>query len=99
MYVALPDLAARQAILSINAKKMPFDPEFSPNHYAEKTEGYSGAELVAVCQEAALQALAENISSTCIKVEHFEKALEIVTPRISPESLQLFEQFASRDSC
>lgn len=37
-----------------------------PCSYSGQTEGYSGADLENLCREAALQALRENISATCV---------------------------------
>ncbi|EDM01313.1 spermatogenesis associated 5 (predicted), isoform CRA_b [Rattus norvegicus] len=45
--------------------------------------------IIAVCKEAALLALEENIKADCIMKRHFTQALSIVTPRI-PESLRRF---------
>ena len=58
---------------------------------AEITEGYSGADLEALVREAALQALREDINTTKVHMRHFEKALTIVKPSITP----LFQSNAS----
>ncbi|KAH7954027.1 hypothetical protein HPB49_014986 [Dermacentor silvarum] len=50
-------------------------------------------QVVAVCQEAALRALEEDINATCIKGWHLEAALKLVQPRISPESVQFYESY------
>ncbi|XP_030048121.1 nucleoside diphosphate-linked moiety X motif 6 [Microcaecilia unicolor] len=52
--------------------------------------------ITAVCREAALQALQENIEANCILRRHFEHALSVVTPRI-PESLNQF--YAAYQQC
>ncbi|XP_053514369.1 ribosome biogenesis protein SPATA5 isoform X3 [Artibeus jamaicensis] len=45
--------------------------------------------VVAVCREAALLALEEDMKAKCIRRRHFTQALSTVTPRI-PESLRRF---------
>ncbi|KAB1282170.1 ATPase family protein 2-like protein [Camelus dromedarius] len=45
--------------------------------------------IIAVCKEAALQALEEDIQANCIMKRHFTQALSTVTPRL-PESLRHF---------
>ena len=67
---------------------------------AERTEGYSGAELAAVCNEAALKALEEaigtgddNVDTVKIHRGHFESALKAVTPRINQDLLNVYAKF------
>lgn len=50
---------------------------------------FSAIQIVAVCREAALLALEEDIQANCIMKRHFTQALSAVTPRI-PESLRRF---------
>ncbi|XP_023974947.1 ATPase family gene 2 protein homolog A isoform X4 [Physeter macrocephalus] len=45
--------------------------------------------IIAVCREAALLALEEDIQANCIMKKHFTQALSAVTPRL-PESLRRF---------
>ncbi|XP_033275263.1 ribosome biogenesis protein SPATA5 isoform X2 [Orcinus orca] len=45
--------------------------------------------IIAVCREAALLALEEDIQANCIMKKHFTQALSTVTPRL-PESLRRF---------
>ncbi|XP_045687720.1 ATPase family protein 2 homolog isoform X2 [Phyllostomus hastatus] len=45
--------------------------------------------VIAVCREAALLALEEDMTAKCIRRRHFTRALSTVTPRI-PESLRRF---------
>jgi len=53
-----------------------------PERTGEKTDGYSGADIEAVCREAALIALRENIKSDRVSMEEFEKALKKIKPSI-----------------
>ena len=46
-------------------------------------------QIIAVCREAALLALEEDIEANCIMKRHFTQALSSVTPRL-PESLRRF---------
>lgn len=50
-------------------------------------------QVVAVCQEAALHALEEDMDATCIQARHLEAALRLVQPRISPESVHFYESY------
>ncbi|XP_077156472.1 ATPase family gene 2 protein homolog A isoform X3 [Paroedura picta] len=89
IYVPLPDAATRREIFKLQFCKMPISDEIDLEELVQQTEKYSGAEITAVCREAALLALQEDIQATNITGEHFQQALAIVTPRI-PFSLQQF---------
>ncbi|XP_075544517.1 ATPase family gene 2 protein homolog A-like isoform X1 [Dermacentor variabilis] len=93
VYVPLPDIETRKEILHLNLSKKPLGDDVDLENLARKTDGYSGAEVVAVCQEAALRALEEDINATCIEGWHLEAALKLVQPRISPESIQFYESY------
>lgn len=57
--VELPDLAGREAILKVHAKKIKKDPDIDYNAIARATAGASGAELANMINEAALRAVRE----------------------------------------
>lgn len=62
-----PTLQQRKAILSVLCEKIPVCPSVDMAELAHRTTGYVGADLSALCREAAMQALRE--SSKVIK-EH-----------------------------
>ena len=55
--VELPDLAGREAILKVHAKKVKLDSNVDFNAIARATSGASGAELANIVNEAALRAV------------------------------------------
>ena len=59
---------------------------------ANKTEGYVGADIEAVCREAAILTLREDINSREIYKKHFEKALEKVRPSVTKEVEKAYEE-------
>ncbi|XP_069349275.1 ATPase family gene 2 protein homolog A isoform X1 [Eulemur rufifrons] len=89
VYVPLPDAATRKEIFNLQFHSMPVSEEVDLNELILQTDTYSGAEIIAVCREAALLALEENIQANRIMKKHFTQALSTVTPRI-PESLRRF---------
>ncbi|XP_045408275.1 ATPase family protein 2 homolog [Lemur catta] len=89
IYVPLPDAATRREIFNLQFHSMPISEEVDLNELILQTDTYSGAEIIAVCREAALLALEENIQANRIMKKHFTRALSTVTPRI-PESLRRF---------
>ncbi|XP_006881186.1 PREDICTED: spermatogenesis-associated protein 5-like [Elephantulus edwardii] len=89
IYVPLPDAATRKEIFNLQFRSMPISNEVDLDELILLTDTYSGAEIIAVCREAALLALEENIQAKCVMKKHFSQALRSVTPRI-PEALRQF---------
>jgi SpoVK/Ycf46/Vps4 family AAA+-type ATPase len=88
----LPDTDERRDIFRIKIKKM--------NHLlndddlmklGKVTEGYSGAEITAICINAGYAALEEDLD--CVSLSHFETSLSKMKPRITKESLEVFSKF------
>ncbi|XP_052277238.1 ribosome biogenesis protein SPATA5-like isoform X2 [Dreissena polymorpha] len=96
LYVPLPDLAARRQIFALRLRTMPTAHDVTPDSLADHTDGYSGAEVVSVCHEAALFALQEDISSICVRWGHFRSALAAVTPRTGADMLAFYERYQQK---
>ncbi len=94
IYVPAPDKHARLKILEVHTRKMPLAEDVDLERIAELTEGYSGADLEALCREAALEALREDINAKEVRMEHFERALEKVKPSLTKELLKYYEKLA-----
>lgn len=60
IYIPLPDERTRRQILLVQKRKMKSFTEEDISTMAQQTAGYSGAELVALCQTAGILAMEEN---------------------------------------
>ncbi len=96
IYVPPPDVNSRLEILKIHTRNMPLAPDVDLYELAQRTEGYSGADLEALVREAAMRALKENINITKIHMRHFLEAMEKVKPSITPEIVRIYEEWATR---
>ncbi len=65
----------------------------SIRHPHHQTQGFSGAEMAALCQEAAMCAMEEEVDAVHVARRHFLAALPTITPRIGPEMLQFYADF------
>lgn len=63
---------------------------------AAESEGLSGAEIAAVCREAALAALREDMSAQSVQLRHYMTALKSQVPQITQEMLSFYRQFEER---
>ena len=74
--VELPDLAGREAILKVHAKKIKVEPSVDFNAIARATAGASGAELANMINEAALHAVRAGRSA--VNQSDLEESVEVV---------------------
>lgn len=93
--VPAPDEKARLSIFKVHTRKMPIE-NVKLEEIAKRTNGYSGADIEAVCREAAMIALREDIKASKVTMEHFEKALEKIKPSISEQDIKQFEFFKEK---
>ncbi|MBS3118054.1 CDC48 family AAA ATPase [Candidatus Woesearchaeota archaeon] len=102
VYIPVPDEKGREKILSIHIKGMPLEKDINIKELAKKTQGYAGADLEAVCREAAMIALREDIKNKTVSNAHFQKALEAVRPSVPKEVEEAYKKmekfFSTRKS-
>ena len=101
LYIGPPDLEARKEILKIWSSKSSVSQEVDIDKLASDTDGYSGAELVNICELAADAALDEEEEAGVeqdITLRHFEHALSQVRRQITNSVIREYEQWASGSS-
>jgi transitional endoplasmic reticulum ATPase len=83
--VPVPDAAARREILEIHTREKPIAPDVDLEAIVDATAGCSGAEVAAVCREAAMCALREALDrgddpadDVVIRADQFETGLAVV---------------------
>ena len=83
LYVSPPDEKGRLEIIKILTKKMPLANDVKLDEIAVATQNYSGADLAALCREAAVHAMRNN--SLKISNQDFANSLKQVKPSITKE--------------
>jgi transitional endoplasmic reticulum ATPase len=96
IYVPEPDEKARLEIFQIYTKNMPLAKDVNLHHLAEVTKGYSGADIEALCRDAALNALRRDVNAEEVTVGDFERALEKIGPSISKDMENWYRNFAKQ---
>ena len=90
----VPNVKGRKEIFQIHTRGMPIEPDVELSHYAEITHGFVGADIMAVCREAAMLSLrrilpkinldepipSEIIQELTIKDEDFLQAINMIEP-------------------
>ncbi|HEY5735160.1 MAG TPA: CDC48 family AAA ATPase [Nitrosopumilus sp.] len=83
LYVPPPDEKGRLEIIKILTQKMPLANDVKLQEIAVATQNYTGADLAALCREAAVEAMRNN--STKISSHDFANSLKQVRPSITKE--------------
>ncbi len=111
LYVPPPDLEARKEIFKIHLRGKPLAEDVNIDELAKRTEGYTGADIAAVCNEATMLAIREYILTKAkdgkelnredikknlkVTMKHFEEALKKIKPTGKRE-LKKYEEIAER---
>lgn len=83
LYVGPPDEKGRLEIIKILTRKMPLASDVKLQEIAVATQNFSGADLAALCREAAVEAMRNN--SPKISSHDFSSSLKHVRPSITKE--------------
>ncbi len=83
--ISIPDKKTRESIFEVHTRNMPLDKKVKISEYVDKTEGWTGAEIEAICRNAGLNAIKrlyskkEKSEELIITKEDFEKAIKEVS--------------------
>ena len=98
-YIGLPDVAARADIIRLRLRKVNHDEDIDVSELARATEGYSGAEVVEICQKAGEAAMedwlewANRTLKPIMTMKQFVKAIESTERGVSREQIQTYERW------
>jgi len=104
IYLPLPDFESRMAIFRAATRKSPLADDIDLKEYAERTEGFSGADITEICQRACKLAIRQHIADASADVpegerckmiskEHFEEAFEKARKSVAQADIKKFERF------
>ncbi len=96
IYIPPPDRSARKKILEIHTRNMPIAEDVDLEYLAQITESYVGADLEALCREAAMFALREDLNATKVHWKHFEQALQRIHPSLTAEMVKWYEEIRTK---
>ena len=93
----VPDEKTRLEIFKVHTKGMPLK-AVSLESLAKKTEGYAGADIEAICREAAMLALRKDIKAKEITTKSFDDALKKVRPSAPKEVEKAYDELGDKFS-
>jgi transitional endoplasmic reticulum ATPase len=108
LYVSPPDRDSRLQIIKIHTKKKPVAGDVNIEQLADKTEGYTGADIASLSSAAVMLALREHIEKypdpkeaerhaqeLKISMKHFEDAMMKIRP-LSRQELDMYKNVSDR---
>ncbi|MCK4439601.1 AAA family ATPase, partial [Candidatus Bathyarchaeota archaeon] len=93
IYVPEPDEKSRLEIFKIYTKNMPITKDVDPVHLAAITKSYSGADIDALCREAAMHALRKDVNAKEVTLSDFQEATKMIGPSVSPDMEKWYKRF------
>ncbi|TYJ27040.1 hypothetical protein E1A91_A07G159800v1 [Gossypium mustelinum] len=103
IYVPLPDENVRRLLLKHKLKGQEFSlPGWDLERLVRETEGYSGSDLQALCEEAAMMPIRELGSNILtvkanqvrpLRYEDFQKAMSVIKPSLNKSKWEELEQW------
>lgn len=93
IHVPAPDFESRVSILNHVAKTMPISSDLDIASLAERTENFSGADVINLCNEAAMCAATKDLDSEIITLDDFNDVLDYLGPSLSRSQIQFYANF------
>lgn len=87
LHIPPPDEKSCKEIIKIHTANMPLG-KFDPTDFAKKLSGYTGADIEAVCREAAL--IAMRAGKKTVTKKHFSSAVGRVRATVTPDMLEYY---------
>ncbi|XP_030756315.1 katanin p60 ATPase-containing subunit A-like 1 [Sitophilus oryzae] len=108
IYIPLPTLDGREALLKINLREVKLDPDVNLKSIARKLSGYSGADVTNVCRDASMMSMRRKICGLRpdqikqlpkeeldlpVTTRDFEEAIVKNNKSVSKEDLDKYEKW------
>ena len=93
LHIPPPDIDSIKAILKIHSEPMPLG-KFKIEDLAPQLVNYTGADIEAICREAALISMRAEKKS--VSKKHFEEAINRVRPTITEEMMDYYNRMEAR---
>ncbi|MBD3405906.1 MAG: CDC48 family AAA ATPase [Candidatus Lokiarchaeota archaeon] len=90
VYIGAPDAESRKEIFDIYTSEMPTADDVDIARLVAETENFVGGDIEALCREAGMRALREDIDIEIVSWKHFESALKSMHPSVSKEDLDRY---------
>jgi transitional endoplasmic reticulum ATPase len=93
IYVPEPDEKSRTQIFKIYTKNVPLAKDVNLSQLIAMTKSYSGADIEALCREAAMHALRKDVNAKEVTMADFQDALKRTMPSVTPDMEKWYKSF------
>ena len=90
--IPVPDEKSRLEILKVHTKGMPIAKDVNINELSKGTTNYTGADIEALCREAAILALRKDKNAKEVKMDNFKDALKKVKNSVDSEDMEKYKR-------
>lgn len=92
--IGSPDEKSRFEIFKIHTEGMPLDKDVNLKELAKICDRYSGADIEALCREAAMLAIREDEKSKKVSKKHFEAAMGVVRASVTENITKFYNKIS-----
>ncbi len=96
LLVSAPDEKARLEILKVHTRKMPLAKDIDLDPIATMSKGFVGSDLEALCREAAMLALREDIKAKKVYKQHFDRAIKQVRASVTEDLVKYYNKLSEQ---
>jgi transitional endoplasmic reticulum ATPase len=93
IYVPEPDEESKIQIFKIYTKNKPLAKDVDTKVLASNSKNYSGADIEALCREAAMVALRRDVNTKEVTIRDFEEARKRIGPSTTPDMEKWYKGF------
>ena len=93
IYTPEPDEASRLQIFTIYTKDIPLAKDVSLAKLATLTKSYTGADIEALCREAAMHSLRKDLNAKEVTMKDFDEAIKKSGPSVTPDMERWYKSF------
>jgi transitional endoplasmic reticulum ATPase len=93
IYVPEPDEKSKLQIFKIYTKNMPLGKDVDLVQLAASAKNFSGADIDALCREAAMVALRKDVNANQVTSSDFDEARKHVGPSVTPDMEKWYKSF------
>lgn len=98
IYIPPPDFLARRKILELNLRQVPVSEDVSLDDIADRTQGFSGADMASLAQRTREWVFTEAVHeghARPLEMNDFWEVLNQMHPSIPEKELRMFEKFSN----
>ena len=92
VYVDAPDAKSREAIFGIYLNGMPLSDDVDVKKLVAMTDNYVGGDIEALCREAGMRALRDDMDTQAVSMRHFEDAIQTIHPSVTKDVLEYYRK-------